>query len=490
MMQNGQTKQRFRIITREIFHNALICPRLGWEMRNNNVDHEPSLAEQFSAEQSMTIKRLARKLFPVGKRVQETELERAAIQTQYLINDPQVFIIFGATFIADGFVARADILWRGPNGWHIKEVKPNSSEKRVDVEDLTYTRMVAERAGLHTEQCSIILLSPDFRLGMPNEKLFTEQDHTTEVEQLSGLLQPMMEPLEEITRQGERPLAGLRYECKECALFDSCVGRDGQHHIFSLPRLSQETFLKLRRAAISDIRRIPMNFELTRQQEIVRSAVISGKPCIGQGLRERLQSIEFPAFYLDFEVTTSAVPFYYDTAPHEPIPTVYSIHKCHEPGKVVEHREYIADPRRDCRRELARFLIRDLETDGSIIVYSSSKDAILENLGRLNPDLNPKLLLLRKRLTDLKAIIRAKFYHPEFHGSTSIQKVFQALMGSNAYDNLGISDDESATAAFALMAMARYDNDRSKMIKRKLLDYCKQDTFALVQLHCKLLEYT
>ena len=490
MMQKKKENQEFRSITKEIFHNALICPRLGWEMRNNNIGKEPSLAEQFRAEQSFTVTKLARKLFHIGKLVQETNLERAAIQTQYLINDPQVLVILEATFISDGFVARADILMKGSNGWHIKGTKSNVNEKSEHIEDLAYTKMVTEHAGLKTDQCSLILISPDFRLGMPNEKLFVEKDCTAKVKQFSVLLEPLMEPLEEITRKGERPPdAGLRYECKDCMLFEKCVGKDAKHHVFSLPRLSKKKFYELRKKGIIDILRIPMSFKLTERQEIVRKSEITGKPYIGNGLSKKLGLIEFPAFYLDFEIVASSIPFYYDITPYEPIPTVFSIHKCCESGKVIDHREYIADPRRDCRREMAKQLIRDLEKNGSIIVYSNFENAILRNLAKLNPDLAPKLLALIKRLVDLEAIIRKEFYHPDFNGSTLIKKALPALTRKNAYDNLQISDGENAMAAFAFMAMGRYQNDRSKMIKRKLLDYCKQDTLALIQLHQKLLEY-
>jgi hypothetical protein len=233
-----------------------------------------------------------------------------------------------------------------------------------------------------------------------------------------------------------------------------------------------------------------MSLKLTKHQEIVRKSEITGKPYIGEGLREKLNAIKFPTFYLDFEIVASSIPFYYEIAPYESIPTVFSIHKCYEPGKVIDHREYIADPRRDCRREMAKQLIRDLEKEGSIVVYSTFENTILRHLAKANPDLTLKLLEVIKRLVDLEAIIRNEFYHPAFNGSTSLKKTLPALVGINGYDQLAIADGENAMAAFAFMAMARYENDKSKMIKRKLLDYCKQDTLSLVQLHQKLLEYT
>jgi hypothetical protein len=489
MLQKAENRQDSQSITGKIFRHALICPRLGWEMRNNNVGKEPSLVERFSAEQESTIIRRARDLFPTAKRVNEPDPERAAIQTQYLLNDTSVSAILEATFMVKGCIARADILVRNSDSWQIKGVHSSTSEKDEHVEVLAYTKLVAEHAGLRVNGCSLILTSPHFRLGMPHEMQFFERDITDEASKLATIMEPFMESLEEITRKEEKPIAGLRYECRDCMLFGNCVGKDAKHHIFSLPRLSKKKFYELSKMGISDILRIPGGFGLTEQQEIVRESEITGKPYIGRELREKLEAIVFPAFYLDIKVAVPAIPFYYDAAPFETIPTVYSVLKCIEPGKVVDHREYIADPRRDCRRELARFLTHDLETEGSIIVYAGMESTVLRNLMRLNPDLSMKLLSLMQRRVDLETIIGTDFYHPDFHGSTLIQNVFPALIGSRVYENSDIRNPESASAAFALMAMGIYENDKSKMIKRKLLNYCTQGSRACVQLHQKLLEY-
>lgn len=490
MVEKGINQRKSRSITGKIFHGALVCPRLGWEMRNNNVGKEPSLDGQYRREQRETVSRLARKLFPIGKFVGDADPERAAIQTQYLLGDPQVRIVFNATFIADGFVTRADILLKEPGGWHLKKVKPHINEQIDDIEDLAYVKMVAARSGLKTDGCALILLSSDYRLGMPYEKLFIERDCTKEAGQLASLLEPMMNPLEQITRDEERPPSGLRYECRECMLFEKCVGKDARHHIFSLPRLSKKKFYELRKHGITDILRIPTSLKLTEQQEIVRKSEITGKPHIGAGLSQKLASIEFPVFYLSFLSIASSLPFYYDIAPCEPIPILYSIHKCYEPGKVIDHREYIADPRRDCRREMAKQVIRDLEKEGSVVIYSPFEHTMMQQLATLNPDIAQRLLDATERFVDLETIVRKEFYHPACNGSISLRSMFLALGGSNGYDHLGIADDDNAGAAFSFMAMGKYANDGSKMIKRKLLDYSKQNTLALVQVHQKLLSFT
>ena len=92
------------------------------------------------------------------------------------------------------------------------------------------------------------------------------------------------------------------------------------------------------------------------------------------------------------------------------------------------------------------------------------------------------------RIVDLEAIIRKHFYHPDFHGSTSIKKTLPVLVPDMSYDGLEIANGDTAMSAFALMAQGHYDDEKMETIRRNLLDYCRQDTLAMVKLHERLLE--
>lgn len=108
----------------------------------------------------------------------------------------------------------------------------------------------------------------------------------------------------------------------------------------------------------------------------------------------------------------------------------------------------------------------------------------------LYPDLSGKLSSLTDRMIDLEAIIRKNYYHPDFHGSTSIKNTLPVLVPDLSYDELEIADGDSAMAAFAYLALGRYKGAREvESTKRNLLAYCKQDTLAMVKLHKQLIEY-
>ena len=89
---------------------------------------------------------------------------------------------------------------------------------------------------------------------------------------------------------------------------------------------------------------------------------------------------------------------------------------------------------------------------------------------------------------DLEAVIRENYYHPAFHGSTSVKATLPALLPDMSYAEFNIKDGDSASATFAYMAMGRYDGQQVENLRKDLLTYCGQDTLAMVKLHQRLYE--
>lgn len=481
--------KKLRNVSKEIFLKAIVCPALGWLMRAEQISKERTIGERFRMEQGIEVERRARELYPDGFLIDERDIVSASKKTKSLIDDPNISIIFAGVFLIDDFVTKADILKRKSDDvWHMIEVKSSVNDKVEFIDDMAYTTMVADRSGLNISNVSLMLISKDFRLGMKNENLFVEIDHTDEVLDRVEKFKPFWEPIEKITRKSVKPEPELRFECRKCELFKECLGRDIENHIFDLPRLSQSKFDKLTESGIVCIENIPNGFPLTGNQKRVKDCVQLKKPFIGNRLANELESISWPASYLDFETVMTAIPFYPDIAPYTQIPTQYSIHKCSEPGHIRSHLQYLADPSKDCRRDLAEHLINDLKGEGSIIVYSTFEKSIITQLKREYPDLSRELNSLIDRLVDLQAIIGKNFYHPDFHGTTSIKKVLLALVPDISYNDLKIVDGDSAMAAFAYLALGKYKNTEVESIKNNLLEYCKRDTLAEVKLHQRLVE--
>jgi hypothetical protein len=475
-------------ISKNLFLNAAACPTLGWRLRANEPEDEvaPTLAQQFRMEQGTDIGRTARRLFPEGVIITTGNLAEAVAETTQLVQAGGPLVLFEAAFVVDDYAARADILSRVADGWHLIEVKSNVNLKQELIDDLAYTVMVLSRAGIRVAQASMLLISKDFRLGMQDSKLFTEYDCTDSALARAAQFQSSWDIIRDCTSATSMPDPSLILACKTCQLFSHCLGNGIDNHIFEIPRLSLKKVIALKDLNVFRIEDIPPSFELTTIQARARDAVSTGEPWIGPDLRSSLNAIQWPACYLDFETVMTALPLYPDVAPYTQIPTQYSIHKCTSVGVVDSHSQYLSDLRRDSRRELAEQLIVDLQGKGSIISYSSFEKTTINGLATLFPDLEGYLGGLVQRLFDLEAVIRDNYYHPSFHGRTSAKSTVPALVPDMSYATLNIKEGDSASAAFARMAMGQHTDEETESVKNDLLEYCRQDTLAMVKLHERL----
>jgi len=479
-----------RNVTKNVFINALACPTLGWLLRvlEAKKPEPPTLGETFRMEQGREIEMRARTLYPDGLLIEDSNPELAHKKTMSAIENRQVSAIFGATFLVDSFVTKADIIQRVLGGWRLSEVKSSVVDKPEFIDDMAYTAMVAQKAGLKISESSLILISKDFRLGMGNDRLFESKDHSDEVQGRVDVFKPYWEPVEQITRAPRKPDPKLKFLCKKCELFSECLGAGIKNHIFEIPRLSQKEYDELAKLGIVSIEDSPDSLRLTERQARVRESVKKNRPFIGPEFKKHLENLSWPVYYLDFETMATAIPLYRDIAPYDKIPTQYSVHKCSGPSRAPEHYEFLADPSRDCRKEFGERLIETLGDRGSIVVYGNFEKTILSSLADTFPAFSSKIKALIDRIVNLEQIVSSHFYHPDFHGSTSMKKLLPALVSEISYDSLEIKDGDSAMAAFAYLALGRYEGEKADEVKINLKQYCAQDTLALYKVQQQLIQ--
>lgn len=473
-------------IAKNIFLDFLSCPTLAWMYQNEKYHPPQPIGETLRTKTGTKIGKMAAGLYPAGIFLENQEISSLVAKTKDLILNPDVSAIFEGAFQKESLVTKADILLRNNDKWKMIEVKSSTSDDKEYIDDMAYTAMVMSLSGFEPSHISLMIVSKDFRPCMEKKKFFIEIDHTEEVLTRVEKFKTIWKDIQEILSNPAKPAPELKFVCKKCEFFKDCTGKDIDRHIFEIPRLSKSKFNSLKEKGINSIKDIPDDFELTENQARVVNSAKTGKTFIGKNLKKELRKIKWPAYYLDFEIVMAGIPLYPETAPYEQILTQYSIHKCSETGKVISHSEFLADPKEDCRRNFAENMIKDLEEEGSIIVYSSFEKTQISNLIKLFPDLSRKLSKIINRLIDLEKIIRTYYYHPDFNGSTSIKKVLPVLVPGMSYEGMDIAEGDSAMAYFAFMAMGEYNLEEEEKIKKDLLKYCKQDTLAMVKLHKNL----
>jgi hypothetical protein len=85
-----------------------------------------------------------------------------------------------------------------------------------------------------------------------------------------------------------------------------------------------------------------------------------------EGIREFLETIEYPLYFLDFETFGTAIPLYDDVRPYEQIPFQFSLHIVDSEGKKPRHESYLADGKNDPRPEVLQRLRKFLGKRGRL----------------------------------------------------------------------------------------------------------------------------
>lgn len=230
-----------RNLSKTLFLNTITCPTLGWELRNEDTTVQDSLApktigEKFRVEQGLEIGRRARSLYTAGLLIEEKDMEKAVAATRQAMEDPNVSTIFEGAFLVDGTAARADVLIRNGASWGLLEVKSSANDRGDYIDDMAYTAMVLSQAGLAITQASLLLISKDFRLGMDNQQLFVEVDHTEEVLIRAEAFRQIWPNIIEESSRSQKPEPVLKFECRKCSLFSGCTGKGIENHVFKFPR--------------------------------------------------------------------------------------------------------------------------------------------------------------------------------------------------------------------------------------------------------------
>jgi hypothetical protein len=343
--------------------------------------------------------------------------------------------------------------------------------------------------GFPVESASVLYISREYRLGMEERDFFRQDSVTHQVRLRKDEPESHMEQVRRITSEAEKPHPHFCYYCRKCPLFKDCYSFSKRDTVFELSQLNLHQFRLLMEKNIRYIKEIPESFPLNQHQKKIKASILSGKPVVNEKLEKALKSVVWPAFYLDFESVVTAIPLFPHVKPFGYVPTQYSVHQCSAPDEIDFHREYMGKPGEDCRREFAEKLIRDLEGKGSILVYSAFEKGIIRKLSEMFPDLSNDLNALIYRLLDLQALIRNYFWHPDFRGSIALKRVLPVLVPEMSYEDLDIGEGATAMASYAYLIMGRYGEEEAGRVKDKLLEYCRQDTLALVKLHAHLLSF-
>jgi predicted RecB family nuclease len=414
-----------------------------------------------------------------------TDRSQMVLETAKAIKG-NVSIVYEASFVHEQVFVAIDILEKNTEGWTLIEVKSSASVKRHHHLDAAVQAWVAKANGINITRIELMHLNSKHNAAGP-ESLFQRTDITKHVQKQLPQIPNVASQLREML-EGENPDVQTGSHCKQpypCEFMQRCHPPQGNDHIDRLYRVKKPIIQKLRDAGIEKISEIPDDIPLPQIAVRQRTALQNQSVAIDPNLLTALDTISFPALFIDFEAINSPLPAWDGAHPYEQIPVQVSMHLVQEDG-TMSHHPWLAEGPEDPRPELAKAVLSIAEKASTLVAYFANFEQRMFRMlaAFLPPDEGAQLIRKCDHFVDLLPLVRNHVYHPDFGGRFSLKKVLPALIPALAYDDLEIQSGNIASTqleAFILNQNPPPGPDRDRL-REHLLAYCERDTVALVHL--------
>ena len=413
-------------------------------------------------------------------------------------------IITEASFLFDDNFCSVDILKNLTDGVEIYEVKSSTAIKDVYLDDVSYQYFVLSSCGLNVKRAAIVYINNEYMRGdeLEIDKLFTIEDVTDIVRQKQDEIKsninlindfmenhgPLSEPASQIDMHCFNPYG--------CEFWDYCTRHLPKPNVFDVSGMwKSKKIEKYHDGKVSFEDLIGENLN-PKYLEQIDFELNDRKPKINrQAIRDVLDSLKYPLYFIDYETCQYAIPEFAGTKPYQQIPFQYSLHIIREKGGPLEHREFLAEAGdENMIRTFAERMISDMPDDGSVIVYNKGFESSRNReIGEMYPDLKSEMERINSNIVDLMVPFKNRdYYMREMQGSYSIKYVLPALYPDDPeldYHNLPVVHN-GGEASDAFLTLKEKTPEERCEIRKGLLEYCKLDTLAMVKLWEKFKEVT
>ena len=205
-----------------------------------------------------------------------------------------------------------------------------------------------------------------------------------------------------------------------------------------------------------------------------------------KAIQERFdKELKYPLYFYDYETVTRPIPLFEQTSPRQQVITQYSLHKIDADGTIT-HKEAIIWHGEQDNKKVIDQLIEDFE-DGNwtyIVRYKGFENSRNNELAKTDMYKKHKDVLAKvnDNTFDLMELFSEQLYFDRrFQGSASIKKVLPVLTDIS-YDNMNVGNGWIATGLLRRIAQGEISKEEAEKWIVDLLEYCKQDTWAMVRI--------
>ena len=422
------------------------------------------------------------------------------IQTEEALkNKPN--IITEASFSYNHNFCSVDILKNDEEGVEIYEVKSSNHLKNIYIEDASYQYYVLTNLGFNVKKVCIVHLNGEYvRNGeLELDKLFVIEDIT---DTASNKYEEIEKNIKDINtymnknNSNKEPDDKIGMQCFKpyvCQYWSHCTKHLPEKNIFKVKGLSKKKkleFYNQGKYSFEDIQNEKIN---PKYKEQIDFEINNLKDKIEvEKIREYMNTLSIPIYFLDFETIKQAIPEYDGIYPYMQTPFQFSLHYIEDEKGEVKHKEYLAEPGVDSRRQIAERLVQDIPMNVCVVAYNMGfEKRVLRELAEQFPDLREHLLNIRDNMKDLmKPFMQRLYYTKAMEGFYTIKYVLPALFPDNPeldYHNLeDVHNGGEAPEIF--LSLPSKSKEEQEKLKNALLEYCKLDTYGLVKIWEKLRE--
>ena len=406
-------------ISKSKYCSAVQCPKMLWLKKNWPEEFDCSVMNQAVLTAGNEVGDLAMGLFGDFKEVPYSDDLGEMMRTTGEWIRAGVPVIAEASFSYEGQFCSVDIL-KNPGGNRVEmyEVKSSASVKDIYYHDAAYQYYVLKKLGYDVRKVCLVHINSSYvRSGeLDLGKLFAVEDVTDKAIELYDDVGKRIAFLEKYMEQAEEPADSIGPNCFKpyaCGFWDYCT-RDLPHpNVFDVGGLQAGSKFKLYKQGVISFEQIAENGTLKEETMLqIRHELSDLPPKIDRAvLKEFLDSLYYPLYFLDFETFQSAVPLFDDASPYEQIPFQYSLHYIEKEGGECRHKEFLAEPEGDPRRAVAESLCRIIPENVCVIAYNMSfEKGRIKRLAGLYPDLAEHLMSIYDRIRDLMIPFKNKAY--------------------------------------------------------------------------------
>ena len=487
----------FENLSKSLYCSGVQCPKMLWLKKHRPELFDNSIVNKSVLETGSEVGDLAMGLFGSYTEVPFGDLREMVRETERLIASGES-IIAEASFSYDGLFCSVDILKNlGDKKVELYEIKSSTSVSDIYLHDVAYQVYVLEKCGFTVQKASLVYINNKYIRGKELEidKLFIIKDLTDTAREMQKEVKDRTAELKACISNSEEPVLKLGTYCfspYDCGFWKYCSKDLPSPNVFDVSSMQSRTQFKyydqgiisfedlLKKADLNAGQKLQIQHELANLADYIETDKV----------REFLDTLSYPLYFLDFESFQPAVPIYENSWPYEQVAFQYSLHYIETEGRELKHKEFIGEPGKDPRRGIAEALVNDIPRDACVMAYNmGSEKGQIKELASAFPDLSDHLMSIRDNIVDLMIPFqKGHYYNREMQGSYSIKYVLPALFPDDPeldYHNLeGVHNGGEAMSIYPQIQFM--EPEEAEEAKRNLLKYCELDTFAMVKIWQKL----